>query len=81
MFIVFLLLFQQQYGKYKKKALLKYILYIVGFSILFLVMFSAIRYLVGRQNDSNIVDYISMYVGGSIQLFDLYLKHPNESNE
>ena len=79
MFIVFLLLFQQQYGKYKKKALLKYILYIVGFSILFLVMFSAIRYLVGRQNDSNIVDYISMYVGGSIQLFDLYLKHPNEA--
>ena len=42
-------------------------------------MFSAIRYLVGRQNDSNIVDYISMYVGGSIQLFDIYLKHPNEA--
>lgn len=78
MFIVLLFIFQKIYGRYKKGKILRYLLYISSGSIAFLIIFSAIRFFVGRQNESNLTDYISMYVGGSIQLFDLYLKHPEE---
>ena len=32
--------------------------------------------LIGRSNTSNVLDYVSTYIGGSIQLFNLYVKDP-----
>lgn len=78
MFVVLLFIFQNIYGRYEKRKILRYLLYISSGSIAFLIIFSAIRFFVGRQNESDLIDYISTYVGGSIQLFDLYLKHPEE---
>lgn len=78
MFLVFIIFFKRKYGHYDNKKVVKYILYIGGGSVLFLIAFSAIRYFVGRQNDSDIMEYLTAYIGGSIQLFDLYLQSPNE---
>ncbi len=44
--------------------------------IIFLVTFSSVRGLVGRQNESDTLDYITSYGGGSIELLDLYLQEP-----
>lgn len=44
--------------------------------ILFFISFSLIRSLVGRLNETDPLSYITTYAGGSIQLFDLYLKNP-----
>lgn len=44
--------------------------------IIFLVLFSFIRSLVGRLNEMDPLSYITSYAGGSIQLLDLYLKNP-----
>jgi len=45
-----------------------------------LALFSALRWLVGRTNGADFFSYITSYAGGSIQLFDLYLKNPAPSN-
>ncbi len=42
--------------------------------ILVLVGFSSYRGLVGRKSESNLLDYITEYFGGSIEIFDQYLQ-------
>lgn len=54
----------------------KYIGIGVIFIIVFLSFFSFIRSFVGRLNESDLLSYITLYAGGSIQLFDLYLQDP-----
>lgn len=45
-----------------------------------LYLFSVTRTLVGRTSNDGFISYISRYFGGSIQLFDLYLKNPIEKS-
>lgn len=41
-----------------------------------LYLFSISRVLVGRSSEDGTISYISKYFGGSIQLFDAYIKNP-----
>lgn len=54
-------------------ALLKKIsiVFVVG-----LVLFYNVKGLVGRVSTLNFLDYITQYIGGSIQLLDMYVKEP-----
>lgn len=67
------------YNHYNKKSGTKIganslkILFIIA---LVLYAFSASRTLVGRTSEDDPVSYISKYFGGSIQLFDDYIKNP-----
>lgn len=65
---------------WKNSVRLGYIIAIIGAAIGVLVLFSAMRWLVGRTNDADFFTYITGYAGGSIQLFDLFLKNPVPSN-
>lgn len=65
----------QKYS-WKKKRTIKFVKWFVLAGVLLLLLFSTSRTLVGRIDSSNIIDYITSYVGGSIQLFDLYVKNP-----
>lgn len=38
------------------------------------------RILVGRNNETDFITYIASYVGGSIPLFDMFLKNPPDSS-
>lgn len=59
---------------------LGYVIAIIAGAIGVLALFSALRWLVGRTNDADFFTYITGYAGGSIQLFDLFLKDPAPSN-
>ncbi len=54
---------------------------IVCLIVIAMVIFSNLRGIVGRKNDSDIVSYITLYFGGSIQLFDIYLESPIAESE
>ncbi len=51
----------------------KFVTRIVLLFALFCFFFFATRELVGRQNKSTFIDYLTMYYGGSFQLLDQYL--------
>lgn len=55
---------------------LTYIVAVVFITVGILIVFSALRDVVGRQSDSDVLSYITSYAGGSIQLFDMYLSDP-----
>lgn len=65
---------------WKSTIHLGYVIAIIAAAIGVLALFSALRWLVGRTNDADFFTYITGYTGGSIQLFDLYLKNPVPSN-
>lgn len=54
--------------KFITKAVVIFILTLIGFCVL--------RTIVGRNDDLDPMYYISLYVGGSIKLFDLYIQQP-----
>ncbi len=55
---------------------------LVFIMIIILLLFSGMRTVVGRTNQSNFFDYISSYFGGSIPLYDKYLlKYPFTKSE
>lgn len=59
----------------------------IGFILLLLglMLFFYLKSIVGRGNDNmeigDIIPYITMYVGGPIQLLDIFLQNPLESSE
>lgn len=57
----------------KKSIKLRSLIKIIIISFLFLVVFSSLKSFAGRENDQDIVTYLSSYIGGSIKLFDLYI--------
>lgn len=59
-----------------KKISYKTIFYIFCVGIVGLILFYFTGTLIGRNIKTNFFDYITMYCGGSIQLFDMYLKNP-----
>ena len=54
----------------------KNLLKIIALLAFTLYLFSASRVLVGRSSEDGMISYISKYFGGSIQLFDAYVKNP-----
>ncbi len=52
----------------------KFVKRIIVVFIVFCITFFATRELVGRQNKSTFIDYLTMYFGGSFQLLDQFLK-------
>lgn len=57
---------------------------IIKFGLLFLVacyIFFALKRTVGRLNETTLLYYISYYVGGSVELLDLFLKSPVAPSE
>lgn len=59
-------------GKMLKKAL---VIFIIG-----MIIFYYMKELVGRVSSLNFLEYITQYIGGSIQLLDQYIKDPTKSN-
>ena len=63
-----------------KKAIKPNIRLIIRLSIIILaimLVFSTTRRIVGRDNSSNFVYYVSSYFGGSIESLDLYIENPS----
>lgn len=61
---------------------IRLIIKLITLFLLVLLVFYGIRLLVGRisSENSNLIDYITMYAGGPVKLFDLYLQQPIHSN-
>ena len=59
-------------GKMLKKALM---IFVIG-----MIIFYYMKELVGRVSSLNFLEYVTQYVGGSIQLLDQYIKDTRESN-
>lgn len=80
-----LIIFMVLYGKKKKYVFRIKIKYVIGvIASMFIVLFSfySISGLIGRDTlGNNMMEYITMYAGGSVQLFDLYLQKPPEKSE
>lgn len=63
-------------GKFTYRNRTKLLLKYIGLTFVIILCFSGVRTLVGRQNTSGTVEYISQYLGGPIVLLDDYLKEP-----
>lgn len=59
-------------GKMFKKA---FLIFVIG-----MIIFYYMKELVGRVSSLNFLEYVTQYIGGSIQLLDQYIKDPAESN-
>lgn len=66
---------------WKKKVSLRYIKYMILAVIAVTLLFSISRSWVGRTNELDILDYITMYAGGPIQLFDLFMQNPEPASD
>lgn len=66
---------------WKKKISRKYIKYMIVAVIGVTLLFSASRSWVGRTNESDTLDYVTMYAGGPIQLFDMYMQNPEAPSD
>lgn len=58
--------------KFNRKFTLKLLVIVV----ITLILFSNMRFLVGRTNTLNTVDYLAMYIGAPIKLFDMFVQNP-----
>lgn len=77
LFLEGVMLYALFYFMKNKKVLninIKFIWYGIIGVIGLLVFFCCIREAVGRSSNQTIIDYVSSYFGGSIELFDLYVK-------
>lgn len=73
--IVYYILWHQKKG-WGRNLSWKVIKYGIIGIIIGIPVFYYSAFLIGRKNTLNIMDYVSTYIGGSIALFDLYLKDP-----
>ncbi|MCC6098310.1 MAG: oligosaccharide repeat unit polymerase [Olsenella sp.] len=74
--VTFTLLFLT-YGRihgFQGGASRKLIKWLIASVAAFLLVFSGMRFAVGRLNDTDPMTYISTYTGGSIELLDLYVR-------
>lgn len=71
----------QEKRNWSAKPNFKYIIGCIMAVGLFLLFFNYVKTFVGRLNGSDPLRYITSYAGGSIQLFDMYLKNPTSKSE
>lgn len=55
-----------------KRALLSFVILVI--------VFYGLKFLLGRSSQENFSLYITRYLGGSLQLFDLFVENPNKLN-
>ncbi len=58
---------------WKHSLRLKYVIYTIGFLVIVLIAFSRLRIILGRGLRFSPLYYISVYAGGSIKAFDMYV--------
>lgn len=75
MFFLFYLFVQQRDG-WKHKLKIKILVFGIGGVLGVFVLFWAVKELVGRNSTATLIEYITEYIGGSYELFSLYLETP-----
>lgn len=60
---------------------IKNVMKILVVTLIIMIAFSNLRNIVGRTNKEGLVEYISKYFGGSIQLLDLYMENPTMNKD
>lgn len=74
-FMMFYLLHYRSSGK-STRFNMRFTIRLTVVVALALVAFSNMRGLVGRTNTLNIIDYLAMYIGAPIKLFDMFINNP-----
>lgn len=69
-------IFYNQKNGWKMRGNLKFIFKIILYFIGFMLIFFCIKQLVGRTDTTHFWNYTTGYIGGSIQLFDVYMQNP-----
>lgn len=77
-FLFYFLWNQKQ--SWKPKFNIKFLLILISVFVVLLLGFYGIRLFIGRTSQENLITYITRYMGGSIQLFDLFMQDPPESS-
>lgn len=70
----------QKRHRWRIKVSHKFVKYLTVVFFILLFLFSSSRTIVGRKSESSTIEYITMYAGGSVQLFDMYLQKPEPSS-
>lgn len=80
-YAIFYYIFNKSFIEVNKKLLLK----LIFISVIGMLFFYYIKILVGRNSDNmdikNLIPYITIYGGGSIQLLDMFLQNPIENSD
>lgn len=74
-FMMFYLLYRRFHGisrRFNRKFAIK----LAGIVMVALIIFSNMRGLVGRTNTMSLFDYLAMYIGAPIKLFDMFIQNP-----
>lgn len=74
-FTMYIIIWNQK-NNWTKKIKLKYVGFLGILAIVFLILFYFSASLVGRKNSKNMVDYITLYCGGSIECLNQYMQKP-----
>lgn len=61
---------------YSRKFNRKFTFKLLSIVVIVLIAFSNMRFLVGRTNTLNTFDYLAMYIGAPIKLFDMFIQNP-----
>lgn len=67
--------------EWKKKINVKILKNVLMVFVVFLVVFYSSKVLVGRKTEKNFIDYITTYLGGSIELLDEYVSEQKNYTE
>lgn len=73
--VIFYVKYQQRYS-WRVQVNKRIIRLILVMAVLLFVVFSASRFLIGRDISETPIDNLARYFSGSLQLFDLYIKNP-----
>lgn len=77
--IVYYIIWHQKNGWWRNISM-KIVRYGILAIALGIPLFYYSAFLMGRRNSLNIMDYVATYIGGPIQLFNLYVQSPIEAN-
>lgn len=78
--LVMLAIIWQEKNKWAKNISIKTISIVGIVMIVFLIIFYFSASLVGRKNKKNMVDYITLYAGGSIECFNRFMQDDDKQN-
>ena len=79
-FSMFVIIWYQKWN-WKRKVSIKAILSLVIIACIGLTAFYFSATLVGRKISKNLIQYVTMYCGGSIQCLDMYVKEPAKKSD
>lgn len=77
--VIFYIIHYRKNGMHHRNNM-KYVLRVLVIGCAFLLLFVGIKQLVGRTDITSPIDYITGYMGGSIQLFDIYMQQSHDAS-